>query len=235
MSETRFLPALHAWFGLDERIHAAAVQAMESIQKAGGLEACLPEGKHIFRAFESVSPDRCSVILVAQDPYPDPRHAMGLAFSSNAPRVPASLRNIFLELKDDLDVPPPASADISYLCAQGVLLANAALTIGRDGSSHARHWREFTQAWVAALAAARPVVWLLWGQHAQAWKPLIRQAGAAHPHRILESAHPSPLSARRGFFGSRPFSACNAALQSLGLPDIDWRAPETAPTQGILL
>lgn len=204
------------------RLAAEAQKAISRLAEIGSLDAILPAKQDIFRAFDRVSPLACRVAVIGQDPYPDPGDAMGLAFSSRARSLPASLRNIYKELVDDLAVMPPTTGDLSSWVKQGVLLANTSLTLGLDGKSHFDIWAGFTQEWVKVLASNRPIVWFLWGKHAQAWKKEIERHGQGIPHCVIESAHPSPLSARRGFFGSKPFSKANAALRSLGIQEINW-------------
>lgn len=203
-------------------LQSPALAAIDALTQDDLLGRCLPERSAIFKAFE-IHPASVRVVLLGQDPYPNAADAMGLAFSSPAPRLPASLRNIFKELAADLGTLRTAG-NLSPWVAQGVLLANTALTVGLDGKSHFPYWTQFTRAWIAALAASHPVVWILWGKHAQSWKAAILDAGNARgiAHAIIESAHPSPLSAYRGFFGSRPFSQANAALQKMGYAEIVW-------------
>lgn len=209
-------------------LHLRAQESLSSLAEDGKLDACLPDVDAIFRAFDLLAPEDCRVVLLGQDPYPSPEDAMGLAFSSPAPKLPASLRNIFKELEADLGISSPQTGDLTHWTRQGVLLANAALTIGADGKSHGPYWLRFTRQWVTALAARHPVVWILWGNQAQNWKPhiLVESNEAGIKHAIIESAHPSPLSAYRGFFGSRPFSRANAALREMGRSEICWGASE---------
>ena len=183
----------------------------------------LPSGDRVLRAFERPL-DAVRVLIVGQDPYPTPGHAVGLSFSV-APDVrplPASLRNIFQEYATDLGHPPPANGDLSPWADQGVLLLNRALTVqvGRPNSHHGRGWEEVTEQAIRALAArGGPLVAVLWGRNARNLRPLL--AGVP----CVESAHPSPLSAHNGFFGSRPFSRANDALEQQGGAPIDWRLP----------
>ena len=183
----------------------------------------LPAGDRVLRAFERPLAD-VRVLIVGQDPYPTPGHAVGLSFSV-APEVrpiPASLINIFREYGDDLGFPPPATGDLSPWADRGVLLLNRALTVqvGRPNSHHGHGWEEVTEQAIRALAArGGPLVAILWGRNARNLRPLL----GAVP--CIESAHPSPLSARNGFFGSRPFSRANAALDAQGAPPVDWRLP----------
>lgn len=205
-------------------LHPKAHRAVDALAQNDLLDLSLPLSSLIFRAFEMVSPADVRVVILGQDPYPNKVDAMGLAFSSLAPKPPASLRNIYKELASDLGVPPPCSGDLSHWATQGVLLANTALTVGLDGKSHFAYWSEFTRAWIESLAAHHPLIWILWGKHAQSWKPSIIDNSATKniAHVIIESPHPSPLSAHRGFFGSRPFSKANYALVNLGLGEVDW-------------
>jgi uracil-DNA glycosylase len=183
----------------------------------------LPAGRHILRAFERPLAD-VRVLIVGQDPYPTPGHAVGLSFSV-APEVrplPASLRNIFAEYAADLGHPPPATGDLSPWADRGVLLLNRALTVGpgRPNSHQGRGWEAVTEQAIRALAArGGPLVAILWGRNARNLKPLL----GAVP--CIESAHPSPLSAHNGFFGSKPFSRANALLAEQGAGPVDWRLP----------
>ncbi len=164
------------------------------------------------------------VLIVGQDPYPTPGHSVGLAFSvDKATRpLPRSLNNIFKELHSDLGITPSAHGDLSAWAAQGVLLLNRVLTVapGATGSHRRRGWEEVTECVIRALAARdQPLVSVLWGREAQKLAPLL--AGTA----VVESAHPSPLSASRGFFGSKPFTQVNALLKGQGSLPIDWALP----------
>lgn len=192
------------------------------------LPGCLPAPENIFRAFREAPMQQVSVCIIGLDPYPNREDACGLAFSSPATKIPASLRNLFKELGADLGIPFPETGDLSYLAAQNVLLANVGLTIGGNGKSHLPYWREFARAWIEALAADHPLVWSLLGKEAQAWKPSIEASDLGHV--IVETPHPSPLSAHRcGFFGSKPFSQINAGLRHLGRDEINW-SPPSAPS-----
>ncbi|MEV8255101.1 uracil-DNA glycosylase [Rhodoglobus sp. NPDC076762] len=197
-----------------------AVQAFLDAETVAGRD-WLPEPDAVLRAFEAPLDD-VRVLIVGQDPYPTPGHAVGLAFSADrAVRpLPRSLANIYKELHDDLGIPPAAHADLSAWQRQGVLLLNRVLTVqsGETGS-HRRHgWEEVTAHAIRVLAARpQPLVAVLWGKDAASVAPLLGDTPA------IVSAHPSPLSARRGFFGSKPFSRVNAALQAQGAEPIDWR------------
>ncbi|MTD44529.1 uracil-DNA glycosylase [Conexibacter sp. W3-3-2] len=183
----------------------------------------LPRGEHVLRAFARPLAD-VRVLVVGQDPYPTPGHAVGLSFSV-APDVrplPPSLRNIFREYEDDLGHPPPSSGDLSAWADRGVLLLNRALTVeaGRANAHQGKGWEPVTEQAIRALAErGGPLVAILWGRNARSLRPLLGDVPC------LESAHPSPLSARNGFFGSRPFSRTNALLQQQGAAPVDWRLP----------
>jgi uracil-DNA glycosylase len=183
----------------------------------------LPRGEHVLRAFQQPLED-VRVLIVGQDPYPTPGHAIGLCFSV-APDVrplPPSLVNIFKEYVDDLGLPAPSTGDLSPWAERGVLLLNRSLTVqaGRPNSHRGRGWEAVTEAAVRALAArGAPLVAILWGRNARDLKPLLGGAPC------VESAHPSPLSAHNGFFGSRPFSRANRLLEEQGAEPVDWRLP----------
>ena len=188
-------------------------------EAAGG--GYLPARAQVLRAFERPLAD-VRVLVVGQDPYPTPGHAVGLSFSvaDDVRPIPRSLTNLYRELSDDLGVSSPSGGDLSRWADAGVLLLNRVLTVrpGEAGSHRGRGWEAFTQAAIEALVArGGPLVAVLWGRDAQQLTPLLGQVP------VIASAHPSPLSARRGFFGSRPFSRANAALQEQGAPGIDWR------------
>jgi len=183
----------------------------------------LPAGDRVLRAFERPLSD-VRVLVVGQDPYPTPGHAVGLSFSV-APDVrplPRSLTNIFKERYDDLGLEPPASGDLTPWADQGVLLLNRVLTVtpGAAGSHRGRGWEVVTERAIMALAArGGPLVAVLWGRDAQGLKPMLDDVP------WVESAHPSPLSASRGFFGSRPFSRVDDLLRRQGGAPLDWRLP----------
>jgi uracil-DNA glycosylase len=185
----------------------------------------LPHGDHILRAFSRPLAD-VKVLVVGQDPYPTPGHPVGLSFSV-APDVrplPKSLVNIYKELISDLDVPPPSNGDLSPWFAQGVMLLNRVLTVapGAPASHRGRGWEVVTERAIEAFVArGGPRAAILWGRDAQTLKPLL----AAGDVPWVESVHPSPLSASRGFFGSRPFSRVNALLEQQGGTPVDWRLP----------
>lgn len=185
--------------------------------------AWLPAGSQILRAFQQPLPD-VRVLIMGQDPYPTQGHPVGLSFSV-APEVqplPRSLANIFKELVADLGVPRPRSGDLSPWSAQGVLLLNRVLTVqaGVAGSHRGKGWERITEAAIRGLVARKePLVGILWGRDAQSLVPLMPDIP------IIASAHPSPLSAERGFFGSRPFSRANSLLEQSGSKPIAWALP----------
>lgn len=180
----------------------------------------LPAGRHILRVFEQPL-DQVRVLIVGQDPYPTPGHAVGLSFSV-APEVrpvPRSLQNIYAELSADLGVPIPTTGDLSPWAEHGVMLLNRVLTVrpGAPASHRGRGWERVTDLAIAALAGrGGPLVAILWGRDARSL------AGALGDVPTIQSAHPSPLSARGGFFGSRPFSRANALLVAQGGEPVDW-------------
>ncbi|MDQ3886223.1 MAG: uracil-DNA glycosylase [Actinomycetota bacterium] len=184
----------------------------------------LPAGTNVLRAFTQPFDD-VRVLVVGQDPYPTPGHAVGLSFSV-APEVrplPSSLVNIFREYADDLGYPLPSSGDLTPWTTRGVLLLNRVLTVepGRPGSHRGQGWEEVTEQAIRALVArdSEPMVAILWGRDARSLRPLLSDVPC------IESAHPSPMSADRGFFGSRPFSRANEQLEELGGESVDWKLP----------
>jgi len=187
-------------------------------------EVAYPPPADRYRALELLEPDEVNVIILGQDPYHGEGEAHGLAFSvPEGVKIPPSLRNIFRELADDINIPPPTSTDLTRWAKQGVLLLNTALTVapGSPGSHAKNGWKKVTDAIIVALANSdKPRVFVLWGNHAQTKRELIPRNKS---HLVIESAHPSPLSVYRGFIGSRPFSQINSWLGKQGRPEIDWR------------
>jgi uracil-DNA glycosylase len=190
----------------------------------------LPAGENVLRAFKQPFAE-VRVLIVGQDPYPTPGHAVGLAFSV-APEVrplPASLVNIFREYSDDLGYPTPTTGDLTPWAERGVLLLNRVLTVqpGQPGSHRGKGWEEVTEQAIQALAARKsagraggePLVAILWGRDARTLVPLLEGIPS------IESAHPSPYSAANGFFGSRPFSRANHLLEQEGAEPVDWKLP----------
>lgn len=205
---------------VEDRIEAMGRFLREEIAAGRGY---LPDGDHVLRAFERPLAG-VRVLVVGQDPYPTPGHPIGLSFAV-APEVrpvPRSLANIYAELQADLDIPPAPHGDLSAWADQGVMLLNRVLTVspGQAASHRGRGWEEVTERAIHVLAArGGPCAAILWGRDAQSLKPMLG------PIPWVESAHPSPLSASRGFFGSRPFSRVDRLLQEQGGTPVDWRLP----------
>ena len=183
----------------------------------------LPAGENVLRAFKQPF-DAVRVLIVGQDPYPTPGHAVGLSFSvaPQVRRLPGSLVNIFREYSDDLGYPAPATGDLTPWSERGVLLLNRVLTVapGQPGAHRGKGWEEVTDQAIRALVARQaPMVAILWGRDARTLAPLLGDVPR------IESAHPSPYSATSGFFGSHPFSRANQMLQQQGAEQIDWKLP----------
>jgi uracil-DNA glycosylase len=183
----------------------------------------LPAGDRVLRAFQQPI-GAVRVLIVGQDPYPTPGHPVGLSFSVSPEvrRLPGSLANIFREYREDLGYPAPATGDLSPWSERGVMLLNRVLTVqpGHPNSHKGKGWEEITEQAIRALAArGGPLVAILWGRDARSLAPLL--AGVP----LIESAHPSPNSADRGFFGSRPFSRASELLERQGGGPVDWKLP----------
>ena len=183
----------------------------------------LPSGANVLRAFSYPFTD-VRVLIVGQDPYPTPGHPVGLSFSvdPSVRPVPRSLANIYTELNDDLGLPIPGNGDLTPWARHGVMLLNRVLTVraGASGSHRGIGWEAVTEVAIRALVArGTPLVAILWGRDAGTLRPLLGDTP------IIASAHPSPLSARNGFFGSKPFSRANAVLEGLGAEPVDWALP----------
>ncbi len=207
---------------------SALAPAQETVTAIGGFlreetaagRRFLPAGKHILRAFTRPLAD-VRVLIVGQDPYPTPGHPVGLSFSVNRDvrPLPKSLANIFCELASDMHVPMPPHGDLSAWADQGVLLLNRVLTVraGAPGSHRGHGWESVTDLAIQSLVArGGPLVAILWGRDAQSLTPVLGEIP------VISSPHPSPLSASRGFFGSRPFSRANDVLLSRGGTPVDW-------------
>lgn len=218
-----------------ELVHPSWVEPLRPvahhIAEAGGFlraevaagRGYLPAGDKVLRAFTQPFED-VRVLIVGQDPYPTPGHPIGLSFAVDVDvrPIPRSLQNIYTELHDDLGIPPAEHGDLSAWSDQGVLLLNRVLTVqpGKSASHRGRGWEHVTAAAISALVARdQPLVAILWGRDARSLGPHLGQTPR------VESAHPSPLSARNGFFGSKPFSRTNELLRQLGSHEIDWRIP----------
>ena len=183
----------------------------------------LPAGDRVLRAFQRPL-DHVKVLIVGQDPYPTPGHPIGLSFAveRDVRPVPRSLQNIYKELASDLGIPPAPHGDLSAWADQGIMLLNRVLTVtpGASGSHRGWGWEKVTELAIRTLAARdQPLVAILWGRDAANLRPLLG------PTPIIESPHPSPLSASRGFFGSKPFSRANEMLEQAGSTAVDWRLP----------
>jgi len=186
----------------------------------------LPTGRQVLRAFEAPLAD-VKVLIVGQDPYPTPGHPVGLSFSvdPSVRPVPRSLQNIYQELRSDLGIPTPPNGDLTPWTRQGVMLLNRVLTVrsGVSGSHRGKGWEAITEHAIRALAArGGPLVAVLWGRDAATLRPMLDGIP------IIASAHPSPLSANAGFFGSRPFSRANELLVAAGADPVDWSLGQQA-------
>ena len=207
------------WCSLEQRLGAA--------YESG---AVYPPAQQLFAAFERTPSTCVRAVILGQDPYHEPGQANGLAFSvSRGVKLPPSLQNIYKELEADLGVPAAKSGDLTSWAQQGVFLLNTVLSVrAHAANSHKDFgWQSFTDAVIAALAELpQPVAFVLWGAQAQKKAALVEKS--PYPRLVLQSPHPSPLSAYRGFFGSRPFSQINAFLVSYGFSPVDWKIPEDA-------
>lgn len=188
----------------------------------------LPAGDRVLRAFEAPLDD-VRVLIVGQDPYPTPGHPVGLSFSvdPSVRPVPRSLQNIYRELHDDLGMPTPPDGDLTPWARQGVMLLNRVLTVraGDSGSHRGKGWEAVSEHAIRSLVArGGPLVAILWGRDAGTLRPLLGDTP------IIASAHPSPLSASAGFFGSRPFSRANELLVTAGAPPVDWSLSGGVPS-----
>ena len=199
-------------------------------RKAAGARI-FPPGSHWFRALDLTPPDKVRVVILGQDPYHGPGQAHGLCFSvRHGVPVPPSLVNIYKELQRDLGIAPPRHGFLESWARQGVLLLNAVLTVemGDAGSHQGKGWERFTDAVIARVnALEHPVVFLLWGSHAQKKAAGVDSVDRGGRHLVLKAPHPSPLSAHRGFLGCGHFSQANAFLMAQGQEPIDWRLPES--------
>lgn len=220
--EAAGLPSDWAEVLSDEFSESYWSKLMSFVDTARQSHPVYPPTEQVFRAFDLSAYDATRVVILGQDPYHGPGQAHGLCFSvpDDLPKKPPSLVNILKELQADADV-TPRSGSLEGWARQGVLLLNTTLTVrqGRAGSHRRQGWETFTDAVISALNDKdHRVVFILWGKDARRKKKLIKNPD----HRVIESAHPSPLSAYRGFFGCKPFSQTNALLDEVGLPRIDW-------------
>lgn len=197
-------------------------QLIDFVREEYRTQTVYPPGKEIFRAFDCADFKDVKVVIIGQDPYHGMGQANGLCFSvRDGVTMPPSLKNIFKEIEKDLGKPFPKSGDLERWANQGVLLLNATLTVrgSSPGSHQKKGWEEFTDAVIKVISEEKNnVVFLLWGAYAQKKGEIIDRS----KHLVLMSAHPSPFSADRGFFGNRHFSKTNAYLKSKGLKEIDW-------------
>lgn len=195
----------------------------EFLKREYATKTVYPDMYSIFNALKLTPLSKVRAVILGQDPYHEPGQAMGLCFSvGDSTRLPPSLVNIYKELESDLGLPPSKSGDLSCWARQGVLLLNTVLTVRRgEANSHRRMgWEQLTDRIISCVNEKKePVVFILWGREARSKKTLITSGR----HLVIESAHPSPLSAYYGFFGSRPFSRANSFLEENGVQPIDWR------------
>ncbi len=221
MAKTDWNPILRAELAKD---YWKELQRFVAEERAQGT--VFPPHDDVFAALHLTPYADVKVLILGQDPYHGPRQAHGLCFSvRRGVAKPPSLVNIFKELSSDLAISPPAHGSLEHWARQGVLLLNAVLTVrAHCANSHqGKGWEQFTDEIIRQVnAKPETVVFLLWGAHARRKKSLVTNP----QHVIIESAHPSPLSAHNGFFGSRPFSRTNAALVAAGRTPIDWRIPD---------
>lgn len=197
-------------------------QLINFVKEEYATKTIFPPGPFIFGAFNECPFDKLKVVILGQDPYHTPGVANGLAFSANPDnRIPPSLLNIYKEIKNDLGNPIPDNPDLTKWAQQGVLLLNATLTVrkGEAGSHQKKGWEEFTDNVIKIISDKKEnLVFILWGAYAQKKEILIDNT----KHFIIKSPHPSPFSADRGFFGSKPFSKTNTYLEEKGLTPINW-------------
>jgi uracil-DNA glycosylase len=200
----------------------------ETVVKEYKTTQVFPPSRDLFKAYELCPYHKVKVVILGQDPYHNVGQAQGMSFSvPKGVPLPPSLQNIFKEIRDDLSILEPDCGDLSYWAKQGVLLLNTVLTVrAHQAFSHRGiGWEEFTDATIRAIEEKEdPVVYILWGAPAQKKRSMIRQK----KRLVLTAPHPSPLSAYRGFFGSKPFSKCNAYLRKEGVEEIDWQLPSSS-------
>ena len=200
----------------------------ETVVKEYKTTQVFPPVRDLFKAYELCPYHEVKVVILGQDPYHNVGQAQGMSFSvPKGVPLPPSLQNIFKEIRDDLGISEPDCGDLSYWAKQGVLLLNTVLTVrAHQAFSHRGiGWEEFTDATIRAIEEKEdPVVYILWGTPAQKKRSMIRQK----KRLVLTAPHPSPLSAYRGFFGSKPFSKCNAYLRKEGVDEIDWQLPSSS-------
>lgn len=202
------------------------LQWLEELDQRYAETAVYPPKEHLLRALETTPYAAVKAVILGQDPYHGAGQSHGLCFSvQRGVKLPPSLKNIYKELESDTGCKPPSHGCLEHWAMQGVLLLNTVLTVedGRPGSHQKKGWERFTDRIIGLLnEREQPVVFVLWGRHAQAKLSLID----TERHPVVASAHPSPLSARTGFFGSKPFSAINRHLEAMGRVPIDWAIPD---------
>ena len=223
------------WLGdAPQPVRDTTNQLLESIALLRTEQTIYPAQDDILNALAYTPTDQVKVVILGQDPYHGPNQAMGLSFSVpvTQTKLPPSLRNIFKELESEFGPGCAAHTDLTPWAQQGVLLLNTVLTVEQGAANaHASHgWETFTRAALeyAAAAGTAPLAAVLWGKPAQKYAAIFEKAAARRPVLVLESAHPSPLSAYRGFFGSAPFGKVNAFLENNGVSKIDWYLPANA-------
>lgn len=228
--QTQFLP--RCWqAALADEFRQPYMQQLEAFltQRARDGHTIFPRPENVFRALELTPLERTRVVILGQDPYHGPGQAHGLCFSVQpGVKVPPSLKNIYKELESDLGIPRASHGFLESWARQGVLLLNAVLTVemGQAASHQKKGWEQFTDAVIRHVSAKpEPVVFLLWGGHAQKKAGFVSSVESGGRHLVLQAPHPSPLSAHNGFFGCRHFSQTNAFLQRHGLPPVDWSLP----------
>ncbi|HXH15357.1 MAG TPA: uracil-DNA glycosylase [Sphingomonas sp.] len=221
-----------SWQALGPEFAAPYMRALDAFleaERAAGARV-FPDEADRFRALELTPLDQVRVVILGQDPYHGEGQAHGLSFSvRQGVRTPPSLVNIYKELEADLGIPRARHGMLDHWAAQGVLLLNAVLSVrmGEAASHSKRGWERFTDAVIATVNAQdKPVVFLLWGAYAQKKAAFVDDLAKGGRHLVIQSAHPSPLAARTGFFGSRPFSRANAFLETHGRTPINWALPE---------
>lgn len=208
---------------LAEELHKDYIQQLNrKIDTEYTIHPIYPQYKDIFRSFELCPLDKVKVVILGQDPYHNPNQAMGMSFSvPNTTTIPPSLKNIFQEINSDMGISPIHNGNLTRWAQQGVFLLNSILTVqaNKPGSHQGYGWEQFTDKVITILSSHHPhIVFMLWGNYAQSKELFIHPAS----HLILKTSHPSPLSAYRGFIGSKHFSQCNSYLESHNITPIQW-------------
>ncbi|KIG18215.1 Uracil-DNA glycosylase, family 1 [Enhygromyxa salina] len=222
-------PSWHAVLG--DELAKPYFRKLESfVATARATQEVFPPAQEVFAAFEHTPFESVRVMILGQDPYHDNDQAHGLCFSvRRGVKIPPSLRNLYKELKTDVGIDGPDHGYLQAWAERGVMLLNTVLTVqAHKANSHRKKgWETFSDRVIEVLAAREdPLVFVLWGKPAQKKLPLIERAASHGHHEVILAAHPSPLSASSGFFGSKPFSKVNAALSGWGKPPIDWSLPD---------